>query len=172
MHFRYLIFIFIAWALVFSCKKEDLPANNEIDNVDNGSGKSYNVDKAKMLQLINSVRQAGYKCGNTIMPAVATVAWNDKLAKAAYDHSLDMKTNNYFSHSGLNGSNPGTRISAAGYSWKAYGENIAEGYTSEKAVVNGWLNSEGHCKNIMSPLFKEMGVGREANYWTQEFGSR
>ncbi len=172
MHLRFLVFILLLFVLVNSCTKEDVPANSSIDNAYTGSGKSYNVDKTKMLQLINSVRQTGCKCGSTSMPAVAVVVWNDKLAKAAYDHSADMKNNNYFSHTGLNGSNPGNRISAAGYSWKAYGENIAEGYTSEKAVVNGWLNSEGHCKNIMSPLFKEMGVGREANYWTQEFGTR
>ena len=55
------------------------------------------------------------------MPPVAAVIWNDKLAKAAYDHSVDMKSNDYFSHTGLNGSSPGQRITAAGYSWKTYG---------------------------------------------------
>ena len=100
------------------------------------------------------------------------VTWNDKLAKAAYDHSVDMKLNDYFSHTGLNGSNPGQRITAAGYIWKTYGENIANGYASEQAVMNGWLGSEGHCKNIMNGSFKEMGAGREGNYWTQIFGAR
>ena len=55
---------------------------------------------------------------------------------------------------------------------KAYGENIAKGHPTEKAVIEGWLNSEGHCKNIMSPMFKEMGAARVSTYWTQEFGSR
>ncbi len=64
-----------------------------------------------------------------------------------------MKTNNYFSHTGLNGSTAGQRITAAGYTWSAYGENIANGYSSEQAVINGWLGSEGHCKNIMSAEF-------------------
>jgi uncharacterized protein YkwD len=104
------------------------------------------------------------------MPPVSIVVWNDQLAKAAFDHSVDMKTNNYFSHTGLDNSDPGQRITAAGYTWHAYGENIANGYTSEQAVIDGWLNSEGHCRNMMNADFKDMGVGRDGNYWTQEFG--
>ena len=106
------------------------------------------------------------------MPAVAVVTWNDKLAKAAYYHSVEMKSNDYFSHTGLNGSNAGQRITAAGYTWKTWGENIANGYTTEQAVVSGWLSSEGHCKNIMGINFKEMGVGRQGNYWTQVFAAK
>ena len=106
------------------------------------------------------------------MPPVAAVVWNDKLAKAAYDHSADMKANDYFSHTGLNGSTAGQRITAVGYTCKTYGENIANGYTTEQAVMTGWLNSEGHCKNIMNGNFKEMGAGRQDNYWTQVFGAK
>ena len=54
----------------------------------------------------------------------------------------------------------------------AYGENIATGYRTEKEVVKGWIASPGHCKNIMSKLYKEMGVARYGNYWTQEFGAQ
>jgi uncharacterized protein YkwD len=38
--------------------------------------------------------------------------------------------------------------------------------------MNAWLGSEGHCKNIMNGGFKDMGVGRDGDYWTQEFGSK
>jgi len=175
---RILTIIAILSVLTFSCKKQDLPANNETGNTGSGNNGGsapdvvYNVSKSKILQLINNVRQTGCNCGSTTMPPVAAVTWNDKLGKAAYDHSVDMKSNDYFSHTGLNGSNAGQRITAAGYTWKAYGENIAKGYSTEQAVVNGWLSSEGHCKNIMSSNFKEMGVGREGNYWTQDFGAR
>ena len=178
MQYRILIIIAILSVITFSCKKQDLPLNNESGS--NGSTNSggtpgtiiYNVDKAKILPLINKVRQTGCNCGITSMPPVAPVVWNDKLAKAGYDHSVEMKVNSYFSHTGLNSSNPGQRITAAGYLWKTYGENIAKGYTTEQSVVNGWLSSEGHCKNIMNANFKEMGVGREENYWTQVFGAK
>ena len=106
------------------------------------------------------------------MPPVSPVTWNDQLAKAAYEHSADMKTKNYFEHIAPDGSNPGERITATGYIWRTYGENIALGYKDEQAVMNGWLTSEGHCKNIMNANFKEMGAGREGNYWSQEFGAK
>jgi uncharacterized protein YkwD len=56
--------------------------------------------------------------------------------------------------------------------WKTYGENIANGYGTEQAVMTAWLASEGHCKNIMNASFKEIGAGREGNYWTQVFGAK
>lgn len=160
---------------IFSCTKTDVPADDNSGGNNNGGNNNavvYNVNKATVLELINNTRKAGCTCGTTVMPPVAAISWNDQLAKAAYDHSVDMKSNNYFSHTGLNGSTAGQRITAAGYTWAAYGENIANGYTSEQAVVDGWLGSEGHCKNIMNAGFKDMGVGREGNYWTQAFGSK
>ena len=162
---------------LFSCKKSDVAndnsgTGNNDDNNNTSGDVVYNINKATLLQLVNNARTTGCTCGTTVMPAVGTVVWNDKLAKAAYDHSVDMKTNNYFSHTGLDGSDPGQRITATGYSWTAYGENIALGYTTEQAVVDGWLKSEGHCKNIMGAGYKDMGAGREGNYWTQAFGDK
>jgi uncharacterized protein YkwD len=131
------------------------------------------VDKVKLLQLVNNYRSSGCNCTDSDYYAPTTpVIWNDTLALAADDHSLDMSSNNFFSHTGSDSSNAGNRITRRGYTWKAYGENIAKGYKNEEAVVNGWINSPGHCKNIMSPNFKEMGVARRGNYWTQVFGTR
>lgn len=172
---RFFTWILLLSILVVSCSKDDVVVDNTAPGTNEGGGSSpvvYNVNKATLLQLVNNVRKAGCNCGNTKMPPVAPVAWNDRLAKAGYDHSVEMNANNYFSHTGENGSSPGQRISAAGYAWKTYGENIAKGYTTEQAVVNGWINSEGHCKNIMNGKFKEMGAGRAGNYWTQVFGAK
>ena len=156
----------------YSCQKESGSVKDPVVTNPSPSGTSFNVNKSTLLQLVNSTRQAGCTCGTTVMPGVAIVSWNDQLATAALNHSNDMYTNNYFSHAGLDGSDAGDRIAIAGYAWKAYGENIAKGYSSEQAVIDGWLKSEGHCKNIMSPLFKEMGVARAGSYWSQEFGSK
>ncbi len=167
---RCLGFIFILSIVFYSCKKEDVATIKDPEEPENTV--VYNVSKNVILQLVNDVRLAGCNCGSTTMPPVNALTWNDQLGKAAYDHSLDMKNNGYFSHTGLNGSNPGQRIKAAGYNWTTYGENIANGYTTEQVVVNGWLKSEGHCKNIMGKNFKHMGVGRSGNYWTQVLGSK
>lgn len=131
---------------------------------------SNNLDKTVMLNLVNAARTSGCNCGATYMQPVKPVSWNDKLEQAAVAHSQDMLAKGIFSHTGSDGSNPGTRITRAGYQWMAYGENIARGYADEKAVVDGWLKSEGHCKNIMSGSFTEMGVAHVSDYWTQEFG--
>jgi uncharacterized protein YkwD len=65
------------------------------------------------------------------------------------------------------------RISNTGYSWSYIGENIAQGYTSPESVVQGWMDSDGHCSNIMAADFEEIGVGYMGrdNYWTQDFGT-
>jgi uncharacterized protein YkwD len=83
-----------------------------------------------------------------------------------------MAVNKYFSHQGTDGTRGGTRIQRAGYRWKTFGENIGQGYKTEKEMLDGWLASPGHCKNIMSKTYKEMGVARAGTLWTQTFGSR
>lgn len=155
----------------YSCRKEDISATTVPVDKKSGTSSTY-VNKTTLLQLVNNVRQSGCTCGSTVMPPTVSVTWNDQLATAALNHSNDMYSNNYFSHTGITGSTAGDRIAAAGYIWRAYGENIAKGYSTEQAVMDGWLKSEGHCRNIMSPLFKEMGVARVGTYWSQEFGSK
>jgi uncharacterized protein YkwD len=130
------------------------------------------VNKELLLQLVNIARSKGVKCGDKWHPPVPPLTWNQLLEKAAVDHSKDMFNKNYFSHIAGDGSTANSRIEKAGYIWMAYGENIGYGYRSEKEVVAAWLTSPGHCANIMSKNFKEMGVGRAGNYWTQDFGSK
>ncbi len=129
-----------------------------------------NINKALLLKLVNEARVSGKKCGATWYPAVNPLAWNDKLEKAAKRHSEDMSSHNHFEHTGTDGSNIGKRASDAGYTWNRVGENIALGYPNEKAVIEGWLKSVGHCKNIMNADFEHMAVYRVGKYWTQDFG--
>ncbi|MCU7844033.1 MAG: Ig-like domain-containing protein [Candidatus Thiodiazotropha sp. (ex Monitilora ramsayi)] len=132
-----------------------------------------------MLTLVNNAREATRSCGSTSYPAVAPLAWHCLLKNAAQGHSTSMADNDYHDHTGIDGSSPGDRITAAGYDWRAYGENIAAGYTDEEAVMEGWLSSSGHCKNIMNSIFTEMGAASAENnastygiYWTQNFATR
>jgi len=71
------------------------------------------------------------------------------------------------------------RVTATGYTWSAVGENIAAGYSSVEAVMQGWLESPGHCRNIMSDQYREFAVSRVdvndsdySSYWTQVFGTQ
>lgn len=78
-----------------------------------------------------------------------------------------------FSHTRPNGSSCFTAASELGVTYRSAGENIAFGYSSPKQVVNGWMNSEGHRKNILSASFTKIGVGCYESsgvlYWSQFF---
>lgn len=130
------------------------------------------VNRTLMLQLVNNARTKGCQCGDTWYYPVPPVKWNDLLEKAALSHSSDMASKKFFSHTAPDGSRGGDRIVKAGYSWMRYGENIGMGYANEREMVEGWLKSPGHCKNIMGKEYKEMGVARVGEYWTQEFASK
>ena len=62
-------------------------------------------------------------------------------------------------------------IKSFGLSYRTAGENIAMGYATPQAVVNGWMNSSGHRANILSASYTQIGVGyvAQGNYWTQLF---
>jgi uncharacterized protein YkwD len=153
-------------SIVLSCSKSDLTESPSVIS------ETESVNKELMLQLVNEVRQKGCNCGGTYYSPAPALTWNDLLEKAALYHAKDMYQNNYFSHTAHDGSNAGVRIERAGYFWKTYGENLASGYKTEKQVLDGWLSSPGHCKNIMNKSFREMGVAKAGNYWVQEFGVR
>jgi len=129
-------------------------------------------EESLLLQLVNEARSSGYYCGGDYCPPTTPVSWDTTLELVAYDHSLDMDKNKNLNHTGSDGSNPGQRMSRRGYDWRTYGENIAYGYKTEEDVIAAWLKSPGHCKNIMSPAFKDMGISRVGDYWTQVFGTK
>lgn len=100
---------------------------------------------------------------------------DERLRTASRGHSTDMAVNDYFNHTGLDGSSPWDRSRAAGYN-QAIGENIAFGYRTAADVMNGWMNSAGHKANILNCAARAIGVGVAFKadgtpYWTQLFGS-
>lgn len=137
-----------------------------------GNGGSRNSQQ-EVLNLVNQARANSRMCGTTFFDAAGELQWNEKLFNAAFSHSTDMATNNFFSHTGANGSSLGERVSKAGYKWSSLGENIAAGYPTADSVIQGWLNSPGHCANLMKANATELGVANvrseTANfgmYWT------
>ena len=133
--------------------------------------------ESQVLTLVNQKRAAGATCGGIVYGPAPALTANDNLRCAARKHSKDMGDNNFFSHTGSNGSAFSTRITQAGYTWTAAAENIGAGYTTPTAAVNGWMASSGHCKNIMSKTYVHLGIGyyyapnaTYKHYWTQDFG--
>ena len=81
----------------------------------------------------------------------------------------------YFSHTNPDDQSPWDRIALAEYPSSHTGENIAAGQASPAVVLSSWMNSPGHCRNIMNPNSNEIGVGYYpgggyGHYWTQTFG--
>ncbi|MEV6241119.1 CAP domain-containing protein [Lentzea sp. NPDC051838] len=116
-----------------------------------------------VLELVNDQRAA---------KGCKALVIDDRITTAAQGHSADMANKGYFSHT----SEPekttfATRMKNAGYP-KPGGENIAMGYATPAAVMDGWMKSQGHRENILNCDFTAMGVGLDTrgNYWTQNFG--
>ena len=127
--------------------------------------------------LVNQRRASGATCGGTAHPAVAPLTLNLQLREAARGHSQDMATNNYLSHTSLDGRTPAQRTRQAGYSSEFVAENIAAGSSTAQAVIDLWMQSTGHCQNIMNSGLRVIGIGYTFNqsstyshYWTQDFG--
>ena len=136
--------------------------------------------EAEVLRLTNEARAHSRKCGGKKFKKAKPLRWSDVLASSASQHSADMANRDYFSHYAPGGVSPFERMRAVGYRYRAAGENIAAGRSlaTPDAVVNAWLKSPGHCKVIMNPRYRELGVGRVEGagkwnvYWTQNFGLR
>jgi uncharacterized protein YkwD len=128
----------------------------------------------RALALVNEARSRGARCGGRSFAPVPPVTLSGKLADVALGHASDMAEHNYFEHEDLTGRTPADRVRATGYREKLVGENIAYGPKSADEVVQGWLDSPGHCENIMDPRFAEMGIAyapgrssRRGLYWVQ-----
>jgi uncharacterized protein YkwD len=99
-------------------------------------------------------------------------AWDPHLAVAAQRHAEDMAAQGYFSHTSLDGRTFADRAGEAGYDASPRGENIAMGYPSPEAVMDGWMSSDGHRANILASGSNEIGVGLHERHWVQVFGTR
>ena len=147
--------------------------------------------KQEFLDAVNKARAQQQDCGEYgIKDAVGALTWSDKLYKAAYTYNYDMIHGNAWHHVGSNtdsdivakvqhlgrGSYMRDRIEYYNYDFYYIGENIAKGYQTLDDVIQGWLDSDGHCKNMMDPHFTELGMSlmladdKYRKYWTQDFG--
>lgn len=159
------------------------------------------ADKQIYLTAINNARTVSRTCPGdpkqvppileVDFPATVAVKWSDKLYKAAYEHSQDMTESDTFSHSGSGTASDWSgsalnkqssmvdRVATYGYNWSLLSENISAGTNRDTAqkAMDSWLNSPGHCRNIMNADFTEVGMALSSNksanythYWTQKFG--
>jgi len=129
---------------------------------------------ARALDLVNEARARGARCGTRWFAPAPPVRLSGTLGGVALGHANDMAEHDYFEHEDLAGHTPADRVRAVGYRETLVGENIAYGLKSADEVVQGWLESPGHCENIMDPRFAEMGIAyaqgrvvKHGLYWVQ-----
>ncbi|WP_112137769.1 CAP domain-containing protein [Glycomyces dulcitolivorans] len=131
---------------------------------DGGSDAPYADAESEVLAIVND-RRSENGCGD--------LARDSRLDTAARLHAEDMAVNDYFDHTSQDGRSPTDRANAQGYEG-GVGENIAYGYPDAEAVMEGWMNSEGHRANILNCGYDDIGIGaydRDGTiYWVQMFG--
>lgn len=115
------------------------------------STSSANVATAEKnaVELMNADRRANGLSDLKVSSAVTAVARS---------HAQDMVNRKFFSHSNPDGKTPSDRLKAAGISYSAVGENIAEN-TSVQAAETAFMNSSGHRANILNSNYTTVGIG-------------
>jgi uncharacterized protein YkwD len=127
--------------------------------------------RAAILDRVNAARR---KAGAPPLRA------SPLLDQSAQKHAEDMLARGYFAHESPDGKTVRERAREAGYDWRTIGENIAEGQLTVDEVMDTWMKSPDHRRNILEPGFTELGVGLVANkgkggryrvIWVQNFGA-
>ncbi|MDL4843196.1 CAP domain-containing protein [Aquibacillus rhizosphaerae] len=118
--------------------------------------------QTKVVELTNQRREE---------KGLAPLDADPELTKVAQVKAEDMANSNYFSHTSPNYGSPFDMMKQFGVEYTTAAENIAAGQTTPDEVVKGWMNSEGHRKNILNEQLTHIGVGfaENGNQWTQMF---
>lgn len=140
---------------------------------------AYIAFEDRVLVLTNQRRAAGATCDTDVFGPAPALEMDEVIRVAARAHSLDMGQQRYFEHDSLDGRTFADRMTMAGFRGATpWGENIAAGQTSPEEVVQGWMDSPGHCRNIMNADYRTIGVGYAVvagspyqHYWTQDFAA-
>ncbi len=126
-------------------------------------------EEQQVIDLINQIRRQNN------LPALTIDA---RLMAPAESHSQDMAQHNLFAHEGSDSSSVGERLTGQGYDWNFYAEDLACGYDSPSAVVQGWLASPAHRDNLLAANARQIGVGYVGDqggdchpHWTADFAA-
>ncbi|KAK9759935.1 hypothetical protein K7432_016530 [Basidiobolus ranarum] len=126
------------------------------------SGVAVSFDANVLLALVNQQRQ---------LVGAPALTMDPRLTLAAERHTIFQATIHEMTHDEP-GRTLGQRISETGYVWSNIGENVAAGFGDEVSVMNAWMNSPEHRRNILNPIFTQTGMAYDSqgSYWTQDFG--
>ena len=118
------------------------------------------IDKELLVRLINKARTDGYGQYSS----TTEITWSELAEQACVIQSSHMEQTDEFAHTWSDGTNFFMRLKSVGFSGTG-GENIAWGQHGEEQIIEAWLNSQGHCKNIMNPNYNSFAVSKNGVYW-------
>lgn len=98
-----------------------------------------------------------------------SVKLDPEISLVAQKYAVEMDKKGFFSHESPSGSTMTKRLKNGKIVYVMAGENIARGQSSPKEVMNAWMNSPGHRRNILTKGFGKMGLGFSNYYWVQVF---
>ena len=125
---------------------------------------------AELIELHNAARRQphrfkSYACKRS-QSDPPVLSWNRKLGMAAQKQADWMAKHDTLSH----GSSLGVRAKAVNYKFKAVAENIANAHLPSDRLFQLWLDNKRHCKNILNPVYREIGIGKNGKYWSVVLG--
>ncbi|HNP34287.1 MAG TPA: CAP domain-containing protein [Woeseiaceae bacterium] len=143
------------------------------------AGASTASEAQRLFTGINKARATARVCGATKRFAAAPALHRSSLLDAAaMQHAMDIASRGELGHDGSDGSTVSDRVARTGYEWQTVGENVAAGQSGADEVVDTWLASPGHCRNLMDARFTETGIAVALNegddrviYWVQVYGA-
>lgn len=151
-----------------SLPENEKPENTlpDLENTPQNPGVDQNADSSLASQVISLVNK--YRAEN----GLSAVEYDATLKNAADKRAKEIET--VFSHTRPDGNDCFSVLGEYGISYRGAGENIAMGQSSAEEVMNDWMNSDGHRKNILNPNFTKLSVGLHKGsdgrlYWTQLF---
>ena len=131
---------------------------------------------ARALALVNAARSEARYCGAAQFPAVPPLVLSHELVQAAQVMASDRAQAGTAGHVSRDGATHTERARRAGYT-APVGENTAAGTADLDATVAAFVASEGHCRNVMWPSYRDFGaacadgVAPYFAYWAHEFGA-
>lgn len=148
--------------------EHDPPGDSDGTGLAGEALRALDTEEASFLRQLNA-----YRAQNGLGALAATPLLN----QVAYDHSLAMGSNDFFSHTSQDGRSPFDRMMQAGYAGGYMAENIAAGNSLAAATFEQWRTSPGHNTNMLGPNYRAIGIGRAivagstyGVYWTTDFG--
>ncbi len=175
-YLSYLVTILFCFLLsqIFSCASQSqlvLQEQSKHTKTETKQNRSELNLQQKFISKVNELRAQGRQCGKRYFPPAKPLIANNRLTKAALNHSRDMSKHKFLDHISSNGDTLVERLQKTKYAWRAIAENVAHNQPSIEQVLQDWLSSSGHCSNMMSADYVHTGVAQINWYWTQVYAA-